>query len=118
MPGIQQHLRLVSEKYFVHFATSRLMKARAATVQWLESVGFHFEYDLHFICHGEKHTTLGEFAVAVEDDLDQALALANRAVATFLLAHPWNNVSDSPSALQRVESWETLTELLLTLELP
>jgi len=115
--GIQQRLRLVSEKYFVHFATARLMKARAATVEWLAAVGFDFQYDLHFISHGEKHTTLGAFPVAVEDDLVQALAFTDKAAASFLLAHPWNQVTDPPSNLHRVESWESLTKALLDLAL-
>ena len=45
-------LRQIAEHGHVHLATSRLRKARAATVQWLDHHGFP-DHDLHFLRHGE-----------------------------------------------------------------
>lgn len=125
-PFVQARLRELSDVCTIHLATSRLPKARKATIEWLERNCFDFDYDLHFVQHGEKHSSLGHFAAAVEDDLDQALDFAKSRTRTFLVAHPWNQdvPEPSPDNLRRVAGqdgahfvtvWNVLRDELLHL---
>src|SRR5678815_3967931 len=50
---VQQHLQRLSTNYALHLATSRLRKARRATIQWLNQYQFP-NHDLHFVTHGQK----------------------------------------------------------------
>ncbi len=74
--GVQDCLRGLNEKYELHLATARLPEARRTTIEWLEAHDFP-PHSLHFLRHGEKHLSLGEFAAGVEDDRAQAEAFAN-----------------------------------------
>lgn len=106
--GIQDHLQQLAERFSLHFATSRLAKARKHTVEWLEQHAFP-THDLHFLKHREKHVSLGRFAVAVEDDLDQAEAFADaEVVVSYVLAHPWNSTTVERGNLHRVKDWVDL----------
>ncbi|MCG8554027.1 MAG: cytidine deaminase [Proteobacteria bacterium] len=111
--GVQRSLlRLVQRGYVLHFATSRLPQARAATIRWLEAHGFP-PHDVHFLKHGEKHVSLGQFAASVEDDPSQALAFAQGGVGTsFLMAHPWNESVPQHSRLKRVHGWDDIVAVL------
>lgn len=96
-PFVQTRLRELSNTFTIHLATSRLPKARRATVEWLERHCFDLVYDLHFVQHGEKHTSLGRFTASIEDDLDQAMAFAKAGVMSFIVDHPWNQHAPDPS---------------------
>jgi uncharacterized HAD superfamily protein len=75
MTGAESALRALEEYGGIHFATSRLPKARKATVEWLETHKFP-EHNLHFLKHGKKHEVLKGFTAAIEDDYDQAVEFA------------------------------------------
>lgn len=110
---VQERLAVLSQRFAIQLATSRLPKARRATIDWLESNGFDFKYDLHFLSHGEKHLSLGTFAAAVEDDLDQAQAFATNGIESYVMNHPWNQCDQPNPRLHRTENWAALTPRLL-----
>ncbi len=113
-PGVQSALKLISEKFEIHLATSRLAKARRPTIEWLENHGFP-PHDLHFLKHGEKHLSLGTFTAAIEDHYEQAVDFAMCGTPTFLLQHPWNTGKPQTSSVYWVSSWSDLTRQLFSL---
>jgi uncharacterized HAD superfamily protein len=118
MPGAIEGLRRLVERGTVHLATSRLRKARKATVEWLDHHGFP-DHDLHFLRHGEKHAALKQFTAAVEDHYEQAVAFATiGATPCFLIRHPWNRTRDPIEGVYWVENWDELSERLLALTPP
>jgi uncharacterized HAD superfamily protein len=114
MKGAVECLRLLAEKGRVHLATSRLSKARKATIEWLEHYQFP-KHDLHFLHHGEKHSSLRVFTAAVEDDYDQAKSFAQAGTPCFIMRHPWNEKQKKTKDLRWVENWSELAEQLLKL---
>lgn len=54
----------------------------------------------------------GEFAIFVEDDLDKATKLAAVCNLVFLIDHPYNQTTDLPQNIIRVENWSELTKKL------
>ncbi|MFI5364160.1 MAG: hypothetical protein ACHQ4J_00920 [Candidatus Binatia bacterium] len=111
-PSIQTILGRLSERYELHFATSRLPEARKATVEWLEEQCFP-PHRLHFLIRREKHSSLGKFHAAVEDDSVQALAFAGGGVRSFVLAHPWNREVTPGPLIERIRDWKTLERTLM-----
>jgi len=115
MDGAIEVLERLAGDYKLHFATSRLSRARRATVEWLERHNLD-RHDLHFVKHGEKHSSLGQFDVSVEDDPSQAEAFARQGIAlNFVLAHPWNESVTKCESIHRVPSWQHLAAKLLGL---
>ena len=113
---VQESLRRLSEKYILHFATSRLAKARRTTIEWLEQNGFP-DHDIHFLKHGEKHISLGAFDVSVEDDPTQALAFAAAGFGlNFVIEHPWNAGIADAGNLRRVAGWREIEKALAARE--
>lgn len=112
VPGVQEHLNRLGERYMLHLATSRLPQARKTTIEWLERHRFP-PHDLHFLKHGEKHISLGRFDASVEDDPAQACAFANAGFAmNFVIAHPWNTSISDAATLRRVSSWNEIIDML------
>jgi hypothetical protein len=115
--GAIEGLQMLAERGTIHLVTSRLPKARRTTIEWLENHGFP-PHDLHFLKHGEKHSSLRPFTAAVEDDYEQAAAFVTRGnTPCFLLKHPWNESKPFIDGLQWVDTWPELTERLLELAL-
>jgi uncharacterized HAD superfamily protein len=113
-PGAIEGLHQLARKATIHIATSRLRKARRATLEWLEKYGFP-DHDLHFVKHGEKHASLGSFVAAVEDHYEQAVEFAATGTTCFLLKHPWNETKPRIENVRWVDNWWGLTNELLTL---
>lgn len=111
-PGAIEGLRQLAQRYELHFATSRIPKARRVTVEWLESHDFP-AHDLHFLKHREKHASFRPFTAAIEDDYDQAKAFADSGSPCFLIRHPWNQEKPAVDRIQWVDTWTELTERLL-----
>lgn len=118
-PGIQRTLSRLSERFELHFATSRLSMARTATSQWLADHEFPDDIRLHFLQRGEKHLSLGHFFASVEDDLEQAMAFAHAGVHSFVLAHPWNTLDADDDLrsvfVHRFQSWDEIGPALIHL---
>ncbi len=113
--GAVETLKNLSQFYDLHLATSRLASARLATVEWLARHSFP-KHDLHFLQHGEKHVSLGQFLASVEDDPAQAEAFADHGtIMSFVLAHPWNDCCVERANLRRVADWPQLASELLGL---
>ena len=106
--GAVKGLHELSRYGAVHIATTRLPKARRTTVEWLENHGFP-PHDLHFLKHGQKHSSLRVFTAAVEDDYDQAASFASIAdTRSFLIRHPWNAEKPAINRVRWVKDWDEL----------
>jgi len=112
--NIQSHLVQLRSYFDVHLATSRLPQGHDLTRAWLERHGIPFDIDkLHFVGHREKHKIPHSFAIAVEDDREQALLFLEQGVQPFLLAHPWNVVA-SELGIRRVSNWLELLDVVMS----
>jgi len=114
--NVSHHLEIISEKFDIHLATSRLDDGQETTRVWLKQHGIPYK-KLHFVLEGTKHLIDEPFVAAIEDDREQGYAFYSKSVYVFLLAHPWNTVSPH-SPLKRVTDWEQLTHELLNLPSP
>jgi 5'(3')-deoxyribonucleotidase len=111
MPGALENLKRLSDSFDVHLATTRLPKARRATIEWLETNGFP-PFDLHFLRHGEKHVSLAPFFAAVEDHYEQAVTFVEAGSPCFLIEHPWNRTKARLDGIQWVKDWDQLADRL------
>lgn len=112
--GIQKYLGALESVFDIHIATARLPEARRATVEWLEDHRFP-RHDLHFLRHGEKHKSLGQFLASVEDSYEQAADFACTGTTSFLLEHPWNLGKPAVPGLSWSANWTDLSTSLLNL---
>src|SRR5262245_7093649 len=112
--GVQDCLRTLGEMFDIHLATSRLMKARGTTIEWLKYYKFP-PHDLHFIRHGEKHVSLGKFVAAVEDHYEQAIEFAKSSTLCYLVEHPWNRNKPPVKNVHWTKGWSELSKQLLDL---
>ncbi|MBA7648685.1 hypothetical protein ES703_56473 [subsurface metagenome] len=111
--NVTHHLKIISGRFDVHLATSRLDDGQEETRVWLSRHGIPYE-KLHFVPEGTKHLIDEQFVAAIEDDREQGYAFYSKGICVFLLAHPWNTVGPH-SPLKRVTDWEELTHELLNL---
>jgi len=110
MPGAIDAIRHIAEHGTIHFATSRLRKARRTTVEWLDRYGFS-DHNLHFLTHGKKHAALKHFTAAVEDHYEQAVAFATIGeTPCFLFRHPWNRDRVAVEGVQWAEDWSEMAQ--------
>jgi uncharacterized HAD superfamily protein len=114
MSGVVEALTRLAQHGTIHLATSRKRKARAATVEWLDT--HHFPtHDLHFLKHREKHASMKPFTAAVEDDYHQATAFAkDGGTPCFLIRHPWNQSCPKLKNVEWVDDWTQLADLLIS----
>jgi uncharacterized HAD superfamily protein len=112
--GVHDHLVKLSGKFDIHFTTSRLPRARRTTIEWLENYDFP-AHDLHFLKHGEKHSSLGQFIAAVEDHYEQAIEFAKSGTPCYILEHPWNRAKPVIADVHWVKNWSALAPQLLAL---
>jgi 5'(3')-deoxyribonucleotidase len=103
----------IAEHFTIHLVTARLKAGRIPTIEWLDKHFPGLPYGLHFVTHGEKHLVMGELAVSVEDDYDQAVAFADRGVLSFVLDQPWNRRSLEAEGIIRCHDWPELASMIL-----
>lgn len=112
IPGALEAIGALGGEFEIHFVTTRRPKARAATIEWLDRQGMarRNSYSLHFVAHRQKHDVLSNMSASIDDDLLQAVLFAKSGVRSILLAHPWNQTSDT--SVERARSWNDIVELL------
>jgi len=110
---VATHLGRLAHRCEIHLVTSRLSIGEEGTRQWLLKHCIPFDH-LHFVEHRRKHEIDLPFAVAIDDDREQAVLFHERGVRAVLLAHPWNEV-DPGSPVTRVEGWPRLVSTVLGL---
>ena len=112
IPGAVNALHEIAELGQIHIATTRLPKARGFTVEWLESLKLP-RHSLHFLNHGQKHSSLRQFDFAVEDDYAQALAFAGLSgTRGLLMQHPWNASKPLASNLSWARDWSEIVDFI------
>jgi 5'(3')-deoxyribonucleotidase len=112
-PCVQRYVKRLAQAFDLHIVTSRLSTARKATIEWLENHAFP-PHDLHFVKHRQKHKILRNFAVSIEDDMKQAEDFAELGTVSYILAHPWNEITQGSKSI-RLPHWESLMREILKL---
>ncbi len=112
IPGAIEGLRSLQGAFDIHYVTTRLPKARAATIEWLDRHGLNDgpPPSIHFVGHRQKHTVVSQLSASIEDDPEQARLFAESGVRSIVLAHPWNQDVAKPAI--RVESWAEISGVL------
>lgn len=110
--GAVEGLHKLSEKFDLHLITTRLKKARAGTVMWLENHLPNLKYSLHFVQHHKKQDTFrdGTLWAAVDDDYDQAVWYSEWYQSCFLFDQPWNQGKPHIRRVERVLGWAELVD--------
>jgi uncharacterized HAD superfamily protein len=111
LPEISTTLAGLKRTFEIHLATARDSGSGQLTRKWL-SINQIPHDALHFVKHGEKHQLPVEFALAIEDDREQAYAFQSIGVPSILLSCPWNVVGPH-SPLVRLPDWEAIVKHLL-----
>ena len=114
MPDAIEQLRRLEGHYQIHLATTRLPRARQSTIEWLERHAVP-PFDLHFLRYGRKHSSLAQFAAAVEDHYDQAVSFAEIGTPCYLIRHPWNREKPPREGIEWVDNWTELGDRLVSL---
>ena len=108
--GVVENIQKLQRQYDVHFVTTRQHKARAATILWLDKVGFA-SYSIHFVPHRKKHEIISNMTAAIDDDAVQAELFSQVGVRSILLEHPWN--TKASKFIERAAGWSDVARLLM-----
>lgn len=120
--GAVEAIKRLREVYSVHFVTSRLPVARAATAMWLSQHEFVPKQipkgksppGLHFLSSREKHLVFDHIAAAIDDDASQVKNFDQAGCElSIAFAKPWNKSLEGDSRIERIGDWPTLAERLL-----
>ena len=87
--------------------TSRQPHIRDLTISWLDKKKVKYDR-LIFTGQGKKLQSARGVQVSVEDNLEEACALAGSGVMSLLLDHPWNQASILPEGCTRVPDWKAV----------
>lgn len=110
MPGCQEVLRMLSEKYELHLLTARGSESRRRTMDLLETHFSRIFSAYHFVGRGgSKAQKCLEHDVHsfIDDALHHAESAASGQTKVFLFDRPWNRVPHS-NGITRVHSWNEL----------
>ncbi len=109
--GVQDHLYNLTKIAELHFVTSRPHLAIEATKNWLVKHRFPM-HELHFTKLGDKHKTIKNFDVSVEDHYEQAKRFAEGGTLSLILRHPWNESRDVFRNILWVDNWDEVTSII------
>jgi uncharacterized HAD superfamily protein len=114
VPGSQEVLDVLKQNHELFVITSRQQDFANETKAWLDEhfpgvfQGVHFTNK--YSKSGESRSKLSvcdelEIDVLIEDSLDYALECLNEKRKVFLLDYSWNQSTDLPEKISRVDSW-------------
>jgi uncharacterized HAD superfamily protein len=111
IPHARSALEGLSRRSEVCLVTSRPPQEEivADTRFWCQRKGLGFA---RLIFAERKWETDEDFSLFVEDNLDQAVALAERGTAVLLLDYPWNRAASPHPRISRIRSWQAARDLL------
>lgn len=102
-------------KHKIYLVTQRPKSTQSDTEWWLCDKEIKYN-KLEFVTSGAKHLVGKNFDVFLEDDFQQACAMAEAGVDTLLLDHPWNRSSWLPRRCRRVQDWNAIIMHIKILE--
>jgi len=95
--------------------TQRPKSAKKDTERWLRDKKIKYD-NLEFVSGVAKHSVANDFDVFLEDNLEQACAIAEAGINSLLLDQPWNQSSALPQKCRRVQDWDAIVTHIKTLE--
>jgi uncharacterized protein len=112
--GAKEAVIELKKKYDIYIVTSRPKEHEEQTIEWLKKMAVpydHVEHSIERLKH--KFTTEHQIKIFIEDDLEQAIYMAESGVKTFLIDYPWNQTLDIKKRLIRVNGWQDIKKALL-----
>ena len=102
-------------KHDIWIVTARPTSTQSLTVSWLGEK--NIKYDRLVFDSGADKLSAGQnFDVFVEDNLEQACAIAEAGIFSLLLDQPWNQASILPKRCKRVPDWDAIVLSISKLE--
>lgn len=113
IPGAREGIEELRKRYKVYLVTSRFKEYEDDTKRWLKDMDIPYDW-LEHVEEKKKHIFAKEkkISVFVEDDLEQAIYMAESGIKVFLFDRPWNRSCDVQRRLIRVKSWAEILEKL------
>lgn len=105
----------VLREHEIWLITRRPTSTRSHTVSWLRRYKIKYDH-LIFDSSPQKHLVGRGFDAFVEDNLEQACAIAEAGIFTLLLDHPWNQAPTLPKRCRRAEDWNAIVLYIKRLE--
>ena len=99
----------------IWLVTKRPTSTRSHTISWLRKKKIKYDH-LIFDSSPYKHSVGQNFDVFVEDNLEQACAIAEAGIFSLLLDQPWNQTPILPKHCRRVQDWNAIVLYIKKLE--
>ena len=99
----------------IWLVTRRPTSTRSHTMSWLREKRIKYDH-LIFDSSPNKHSVGQNFDVFVEDNLEQACAIAEACIFSLLLDQPWNQTLILPKHCTRIEDWNAIVLYIKELE--
>ena len=109
MKGAREALIKIKRKFKVYIVTSRFKDYEKDTIVWLNKMKIPYDHVEH-VTEKQKHLYALEegIKVFIEDDLEQAIYMADSGIKVYLFDHPWNKTKDVKKRFVRVKRWKEL----------
>jgi len=91
----------------IWLVTHRPKLAQKDTELWLDEKKIKY-HRLEFVRSTKKLSVGLDFDVFLEDNLEQACAIAEAGIPAILLSHPWNTCTTLPEKCIRVSDWDAI----------
>jgi uncharacterized HAD superfamily protein len=92
----------------IWLVTHRPKWTQQDTELWLKEKKIKY-HRLEFVRSTKKLSVGPDFDVFLEDNLEQACAIAEAGIQAILLSHPWNTCTTLPEKCIRVSDWDAIT---------
>lgn len=111
--GAKEAIHKIKENYEIYIVSSRRKEFKADTIEWLNNNDIPYDFVEH-VTDKQKHIYAIDkgIEVFIEDDLEQAISLAENGIKVFLFDHPWNRAGNIQDGYMRVKSWDEILENL------
>ena len=102
-------------EHVIWLVTQRPKSTQKDTERWLRDKKIKYD-NLEFVYGVAKHSVGKDFDVFLEDNLEQACAIAVAGINALLLDQPWNQSPILPQKCRRVQDWDAIVTHIKTLE--
>lgn len=104
-------------RHEIWIITSRPPDMEEMTMSWLNNWRIKYDY---IVFENEKHkiSTRQSIDIFVEDNLEQARAIAEAGIASLLYDQPWNQSTSLPEKCTRIYNWGSVLNFVDMYEKP
>lgn len=109
MKGAREALNKIKRKYKIYIVTSRLKDYEKDTIAWIDKMKIPYDHIEH-VTEKQKHLFAAKkgIRIFIEDDLEQAIYMAEAGIKVYIFDHPWNKTKDVQKRFVRVKCWKEL----------